>query len=172
MRQSASPRIWRLNSQVRLLCSDLRKAARQPLVEPREGGQHSSSPDIKTLGATGGSDYLDVTVVHPLSSQTRINSSITNPQGTLNTAHREKARKHQTFIESMGPSTRIVPIPITTLCGWHPEAHRYVRALADEVASRAMINRGRCRAALFQRYATRLVQNNVKCLMEGVICTV
>ena len=72
MRHSASPRIWRHNSQVRLLCSDLRNAARQPVLEPREGGQHPSRPDIRTLGATGGSDYLDVTIVHPLSSQTSL----------------------------------------------------------------------------------------------------
>lgn len=157
MHQSGSPRIWRHNSQVRLLCSDLRKAARQPLLEPREGEQHPSRPDIRTLGCTGGSDYIDVTIVHPLSSQTRINSCITNPEGTLNNAHREKERKHQTFIERMGPSSRIVPLPMTTLGGWHSAAHSYVRALADDLASRAMVNRGRCRAALFHRHATRLV---------------
>ena len=112
MQLSASPRIWTHNSQARLLWSDLRKTARQPLLEPREGGQHPSRPDIRTLGANGGSDYLDVTIVQPLSSQRRIVSCMTNPHGTLINAHREKERKNQTFIERMGPNPRIVPIPI------------------------------------------------------------
>lgn len=43
-----------------------------------------------------------------------------------------------------------------------------MQELADTVASRAMVSRGVSRAVAFHRHAARLVQNNVKCLMEEI----
>lgn len=68
LRNCGSPRTWRHDSQVRLVASDLRRATRTPIVEPRTVGTHMERPDIKALGREGGTDYLDVTISHPLSS--------------------------------------------------------------------------------------------------------
>lgn len=75
---------------------------------------------------------------------------------------------YHAFIQAAGPDSRLVPLPMTTLVGWHPEAHQYMQELPDTVASRAMVSRVVSRAAVFQRHAARLVENNVKCLMDGI----
>ena len=63
-----SYRIWRHDAQVHLLASDISKAARHPIVEPRPKEEHRQRPDIKALGSHGGTTLFDVTISHPLSS--------------------------------------------------------------------------------------------------------
>lgn len=56
------PRTRRHNAQVMLVVMALKKAARNPIVEPPAPGR-PSRPDIASLGTAGGSDFIDVTFV-------------------------------------------------------------------------------------------------------------
>ena len=65
--ERANHRIRRHHAQVRLLQYDLKKAVRNPVLEPRPFGRHKERPDISALGSHGGSDVFDITICHPLS---------------------------------------------------------------------------------------------------------
>lgn len=68
---STAPRTWIHDSQVHLLASDLSTATHLPTVDP-SGLTHRSRPEIKIIGVQGGTDYIDFTVVHLLSSESRV----------------------------------------------------------------------------------------------------
>lgn len=163
---NACPRNWRHDCQVRLIATELCKAARRPMVEPHHE-QHCSRPDIKAMGTAGGTDYLDVTIAHPLSSAQRITSLINNPSGLLVNACTAKLRIHAEFIRRAGTSSRLLPVALTTLGGWHHTAHRFLQTVADDHASRSCLSRGFARATLFRRHAAMLVRDNVRCLLDG-----
>ena len=57
-------------------------------------------------------------------------------------------------------------MPISTLGGGHPEAHRAMGILAVDIASRTLSSLNYARATLFQRYAALLVANNAVGLMS------
>eukprot|EP00171_Calliarthron_tuberculosum_P010506 IDg10506t1 len=67
-----APTTWRHDTQLRLLAADLRRVARHPQLEYRKPLEHKSRPDIKCLGAQGGADYVELSIVHPLSSAYRM----------------------------------------------------------------------------------------------------
>ena len=59
-------------------------------------------------------------------------------------------------------------MPTATLGGWHPDAHRAMRTIEVNIASRTLSSLHYARAALFQRIAAAiLVANNAICLMSG-----
>lgn len=164
---SGSERIWRHNQQVRLVAADLSRAARQPILESRVPGEHNERPDITCHGSRGGTDLLDVTFVHPL-TRSRLQGVTSNPKGPLDVAVADKERRYRPLLEAQGSEFHLVPLPISTLGGWHPEAHEYMQSLADAIASRAMVSRAFSRGALFNRHAALLVRNNAKCLLGDV----
>ena len=163
---NGAPRGWRHDSQVMLLASDLSKAARHPIVEPPQG-THKVRPDIKALGSNGGTDFYDVVFVHPL-TDARLQAVARNPTQPLQHARHHKLRHYSAFLQSQGPGSRLVPIPVSTLGGWHPEAYGFVAGLAESIASRAMMPRSFARQAMFCRHAARMVRNNANCLLDGV----
>ena len=57
-------RIRRHDAHMRLLATDLAKAARHPVVEERPLGHHMERPDIRARGRSGGMEHFDVTISH------------------------------------------------------------------------------------------------------------
>ena len=137
------------------------------LPQPR----HRVKPDIKALGTHGGTDFFDVTFVHPL-TPARIPTLPQCPLRPLNQAENVKERRFARLVQDTGPRTRLVPIPMSTLGGWHPETHAFMCSLADSVTSRAIVERRVARQALFRRHAARLVQTNANGLLEGIFVSI
>ena len=59
------------------------------------------------------------------------------------------------------------PMPLSTLGGWRPHAHRAMGTIAVGIAWRTLSSPHYARATLFQRHAAHLVANNAVCLTSG-----
>ena len=101
----------------------LRTTARHPIFEERPLGRHRERPDNCALGRTGGTDLFDVTIFHPL-SQTRIRDAVQNPLNILKAALAGKVSRYAGMVHEAGRRVQLLPVPISTLGGWHPDAHR------------------------------------------------
>ena len=160
-----SRRIRGHDAQVRLLAGDLAKAALHPIVEEMPQGRHRERPDIRALGGTGGTDLFDVTICHPL-SQARIRDAVQNPLNILKAAWAGKVSRYAAMVHEAGRSVQLLPVPIFTLGGWHPDAHRALCTVATAIAARGMSTFSSTKSILFQRHAALLVTNNALCLMS------
>ena len=156
--ERGSHRIRRHDAQVRLLAGDLAKAARHPIVEERPLGRHRERPDIRALGRTGGTDLFDVTICNPL-SQAQIRDAVQNPLNILKAARAGKDSRYAAMVHEAGRSVQLLPVPISTLGGWHPDAHRAVCSVATTIAARGMSTFSSAKRILFQRHAALLVTN-------------
>ena len=161
-------RIRRHDAQVRLLAGDLAKAARHPIVEERPLGKHSERPDIRALGRTRGTDLFDVTICHPL-SEARIRDAVQNPLNILKAVWAGKVSRYATMVHEAGRSVQLLPVPISRLGGWHPDANRALCSVATTIPARGMSTFSAAKSILFQRHAALLVTNNALCLMSGLL---
>ena len=59
--------------------------------------------------------------------------------------------------------------PISTLGGWHPDAHRALCSVATAIAAREMSTFSSAKSILFPRHAALLVTNNALRLMSGKV---
>ena len=166
--EGGSHRIRRHDAQVRLLAGDLAKAARHPIVEEMPLGRHRERPGIRALGRTGGTDLFDVTICHPL-SQARIRDAVQNPLNILKAAWAGKVSRYAAMVHEAGRSVQLLPVPIFTLGGWHPDAHRALCSVATTIAAHGMSTFSSAKSILFQRHAALLVTNNALCLMSGLV---
>ena len=150
------------------MAGDLAKEALHPIVEERPLGRHRERPDIRALGRTVGTDQFDVTICHPL-SQTRIRDAVQNPLSILKAAWAGKVSRYAAMVHEARRSVQLLPVPISTLGGWHPDAHRALRSVATAIAARGMSTFSSAKSTLFQRHAALLVTNNALCLMSGLV---
>ena len=104
------------------MAGDLGKAVRHPIVEERLLGRHTERPDIRALGRTGGTDLFDVTICHPL-SQAQIHDAALYPLNILKAAWAGKVSRYTGMVHEAGRSVQRLPVPISILGGWHPDAH-------------------------------------------------
>ena len=137
------------------------------IVEERPLGRHRERPDIRALGRTGGTDLFDVTICHPL-SQARIRDAVQNPLNILKAAWAGKVSRYAAIVQEAGRSVQLFPVPLSTLGGWHPDAHRALCSVATIIAARGMSTFSSAKSILFQRHAALLVTNNALCLMSGL----
>ena len=158
--------IRRHDARLRLLQADLKKAARHPVLEPRPFGRHKERPDISVLGSHGGSDMFDITICHPLSPP-RIRDGLENPLTPLKNSWDEKIRRIRRVLHASATAPNLFPMPISTLGGWHPDAHHAMGTIAVNIASRTLSSLHHASLTLFQRYAALLVANNSVCLISG-----
>ena len=161
-------RIRRHDVQVKLLARDLAKAARPPVVEERPVGRHRERPDIRALGRSGGTELYDVTICHPL-SQTRIRDVTENPLNLLKAAWTAKVSRYSGMLQAAGTGFNLLPVPLSTLGGWHPDAHRAICSVETTIAARGLSTFSHARSILFQRHAALHVTNNALCLMSGLM---
>ena len=147
--ERGSHKIRRHDAQVRLLAWDLAKAARHPTVNERSLGRHRERPDTCALGRTGGTDLFDVTISHPL-SQARIRGAMHNPLNLLKKASDGKVSRYAGIVHEAGRSVQLIPVPISTLGGWHPDAHRALCSVATAIAVRGICTFSSAKSILFQ----------------------
>lgn len=162
-----SPRHWRHNSIVQVLAGFLRQAARNPAVEYTREGQ-PQRPDITVEGTRGGSDYLDITIIHPLSSLPRCNRVARRPQSAVNKASYQKYLKYKPFLDTGGKEDVLIPVVISTVGGWSKPARDYFQDIANAVSSHGRIPRSFVTSIIFQRVAARLATLNCNSLTEGI----
>ena len=166
--QSYEVRIRRHDAQVKLLARDLAKAARHPVVEEKPVGRHRERPDIRALGRSGGTGLFDVTICHPI-SHARIRDAVENPLNLLKAAWTAKVSRYTSMLQAAGARFNLPPVPLSTLGGWHPDAHKALCSVASTIAARGLSTFSRAGSILFQRHAALLVTNNALCLMSGLL---
>ena len=130
-------RIRRHDAQVRLLEADQIKAARHPVVEPRPFGRHKERPDISALGSHGGSDMFDITFCHPL-FPARVRDDMKNALNLLKKTWDGKLRRFGRVLHESATAVKLLPMPLSTLGGRHPDSHRALRSIAVNIASRTL----------------------------------
>ena len=116
----------------------------------------------------GGTELFDVTICHPL-SQVRIRDESANLSNLLNAAWTAKVSRYSGMLQAVGTRFNLLPVPLSTLGGWHLGAHRALCSVATTIAARGLSTFSRARSILFQRHAALLVTNNALYLMSGLL---
>lgn len=113
-----APMHWRHDSMVAVLAATLRRASRNAEIEPHRAPEPDRKrPDIKTEGTTGGEDYLDISIHHPLAGSSQLLTIVTSPKSILSKAANKKRAKYHKYISEIGPTATLYPISITSLGG-------------------------------------------------------
>lgn len=162
-----APLHWRHNSIVRVLAACLKRASRNPTVEPRTDTARTR-PDIKADGADGGTEFFDVTIAHPLTSTSRMAQVERWPDTILKTASTKKHAKYHEFVQGEGQHARLHPIALTSLGGWHPDARAYFERVCDGIAGSSQVPRRFVHSLIFHRSAAKMVRLMCRSLTEGV----
>lgn len=94
---------YRISRQVHILTTDLSKAARHPIFEPRPWGGHGQRPDIEELSSDGRTTLFDSTSSHPVSAG-RLASApvVSNPLHVLSAAWTAKVSRFMSSIKQAG----------------------------------------------------------------------
>ena len=150
------------------MARDFAKAASHPVVEERPVGRLRERPDICALGRSGGTELFDVTICHPL-SQARIRDVSESPLNLLRAAWTAKVSRYASMLQAAGAGFNLLPVPLSTLGGWHPDAHMALCSVATTIAAKGLSTFSRARSILFQRHAALFVTKNALCLMSGLL---
>ena len=142
--------IWRHDAQVKLLARGLAKAARHPAVDERPVGRHRERPDIRALGRSGGTELFEVTISHPL-SQAKIGDVTESSLSLLKAAWTAKVSRYSGMLHVGGTVFNLLPVPSSTVGGWHPHAYKALCSFATAIAARGQSTSSRVRSILFQR---------------------
>ena len=78
-----------------------------------------------------------------------------------------KIRTFRRVLHASATAAKLFSMPISTLGGWHPDAHRAMGTIAVNIASRTLSSLHYACGAMFQRLSALLVANNAVCLMSG-----
>ena len=152
---------------MKLLARDLAKDANHPVVEERPVGRHRERPDIRALGRSGGTELFDDTICDPL-NQARIRDESQNPLNLLKAAWIAKVSRYSGMLQSGGTRFNLLPVPLSTLGGWHPGAHRVSCSVGTTIAARGVSTFSRARSIFFQRHVALFVTNSALCLISGL----
>ena len=82
-------------------------------------------------------------------------------------AHR--VSRYARMLQAAGIWFNLLPVPLSTLAGWHPDAHKALCSVASTIAARGLFTFSRARSILFQRHAALFAMNNALCLMSGLL---
>ena len=72
---------------------------------------------------------------HPL-SQARIRDAVHNPLNILKAAWAGKVSRYAAMVHEAGRRVQVLLVPISTLSGRHPDAHRALCSVATTIAAR------------------------------------
>ena len=125
-------------------------------------------PDIRAITSHGGSHLLDITFCHPR-TLARIRDSVQNLLSILKAAWSAKLSWYASVLKTYGTAVHLIPVPISTLGGWHPDSYRAMGLVVSSIASTALSCLTAARCILFRRPAASPVKNNAECLMSGII---
>ena len=166
-----APIVWRHDSMTRLMVSDLRSAKRRPALERRDPSTGKSRPDIQCLGESGGKDYIELSIRHPLLGNDMSRKAYTKaPKRVLDQIVADKTKQHSQLFEQ-DPGANLTIAALTTLGGWNERSRQYIKDAVKSSASRQMDGFDYSILTTFSRYAARLISANVHCLTEGIVTT-
>ena len=80
-----------------------------------------------------------------------------------------KVSMYARMAQEVERSVQLLPVSLSTLGGWHPDAHRALCSLAFAIAARGIPIFGSAKSILFQRQAALLVTINALCLISGLV---
>ena len=80
-----------------------------------------------------------------------------------------KFSRYSGMLQAAGTGFNLLPVPLSTLGGWRPDAHRASCSVATTISARGLSTLSRARSIFFQQHATLLVTNNALCLMPGLM---
>ena len=92
-----------------------------------------------------------------------------NPLNLLEAAWTAKVSRYSGMLQGAGTGFNLLPVPLSTLGGWHRDAHRALSSVATIIVARVLSKFSRARSILFHRHAALLVKNNALCLMSGLM---
>lgn len=165
------PLIWRHDSLVRLLQSDLTVAKRRPLLERREPETRKSRPDLHCIGTSSTIDFIELSVTKPLAGSAHcLKSLATSPNQVLKRLEAEKRKQHGAILDKQ-TNADLVIVPLTTLGGWTKSARIYLKEVIKSSASRSMDKFEFAITTAYSRYAALMLSGNVHCLTEGLTST-
>ena len=98
--------------------------------------------------------------ISPLRTPARIQDSVQNPLSILKAAWSAKSSRHASVLETDGTAVHLIPVPISTLGGWHPDSYRAIGSVGSAIASRALSSLSAARSILSQRHTALLVKKN------------
>ena len=87
----------------------------------------------------------------------------------LTAAWAVKVSRYAEMVQEAGRSVLLLPVPFSTLGGWHPDAHRVLYSVATAIDARGMSTLSSAKSILFQRHAALLVTNNALYLMSDLV---
>ena len=164
-----TPMSWRHDALVRLATAELSRAKRRPVPEYRDAASGRSRPDIRCLGVAGGTDFLELTITHPLGSAQSRKLATRSPGAVLKSIETVKREQHKEALQQASSSTHLVVFAMTSMGGYSPEMRQYLKDLYRDRAPDEGNSAAWETLAGFQRFAVRLLQGNVMCLTEGVM---
>ncbi len=164
-----NPMQWRHNALVRLLTSELSRARRRPVPEYRDAAAGRSRPDIRCLGTSGGTDYLELSFTHPLSSRCSGRYGRGKAEAVLRVLENRKIKQHSEVVRDPASDTRVVVVGMTSLGGRTREVREYLKDLYRDRAPEEGNSAEWETLAGNHRIAVRLLEGNVHCLTEGVL---
>ena len=100
-------------------------------------------------------------------SPARFRDGMENALNLLKKAWDEKIGRFGRVLDESATAVKLIPMPLSTLGGWHPDSHRAMRSIAVNTASRTLNSLDYPSQTLFQRHAAVLVANNAVCLISG-----
>ena len=108
---------------------------------------------------------FNITFCHPL-SPAGVRDGMESTPNLLKKAWDEKIRKFGRILHESATAVKLLPMPLSSLGGWHPDSHRAIWSIAVNIASRTVNSLEYASQTLFQRHAAVLVVNNAVCLIS------
>ena len=108
---------------------------------------------------------IDIIFCHLL-SPAPVRDGMENALNLLKKAWDEKIRRFGRVLHQSAMAVELLPMPLSTLGGWHPDSHRAMRSIAVNMASRTLNSLEYASQPLFQRQAALLAAKNAVCLIS------
>ena len=90
-----------------------------------------------------------------------------NAMNLVKKAWDEKIGRFGRVLHESATAVKLLPMPLSTLGGWHPDSDRAMRSIAVKIVSRTLNSPEYASQNLFQRHASLVVANNAVCLISG-----
>ena len=157
---------------VRLTTAELSRAKRRPVPEYRDVANGRSRPDIRCLGVAGGTDFLELSITHPLGNAQSRKLATNSPASVLALVENKKFEQHREVVMDPSSDTNVVVFAMTSVGGYCEAMRDYLKDLYRDRAPEEGNSATWETRAGFQRFAVRLLEGNVQCLSEGINCDI
>ena len=85
---------------------------------------------------------------YPL-NQARVREALDNPLGMLKADWIAKVLRYARMMQAGGANMHLLPVPLSTLGGWHPDSHRTLCSVATTIAARGFSSFSSAKSILF-----------------------